>query len=60
MNDKVALAAIAKDEDNYIEEWIRYNLKLGFDKIIIYQNNWRANIPTDIKDRVILIDYDTN
>ena len=33
---KVALVAIAKDEDHYIEEWIRYHLKLGFDHVIIY------------------------
>jgi hypothetical protein len=38
---KVALTCIAKDEDNYIEEWINYNFKLGFDDIFIYQNDWR-------------------
>lgn len=42
-SDKVALVAIAKDEDNYIEEWIQYYLKLGVDAIYIYQNNWRMN-----------------
>ena len=57
---KSLLCCIAKDEDNYIEEWIRYNLKLGFDKIVIYQNNWRAKIPEDIKDNVILISFDTD
>lgn len=41
---KVALVCIAKNEDNYIEEWVNYNLKLGFDKIFIYQNDWRTNI----------------
>jgi hypothetical protein len=44
---KVALACIAKDEDNYIEEWLKYNFKLGFDDIFIYQNNWRCNIEMD-------------
>lgn len=38
---KVALVCIAKNEDNYIEEWLKYNLKLGFDEIFIYQNDWR-------------------
>jgi Glycosyl transferase family 2 len=38
---KVALVCIAKNEDNYIEEWIKYHKKLGFDDIFIYQNNWR-------------------
>lgn len=37
---KVALVCIAKNEDNYIDEWINYNLKLGFDRIFIYSNNW--------------------
>lgn len=38
---KIALVAIAKNEDNYIDEWVDYNYKLGFDDIIIYLNNWR-------------------
>ena len=37
---KVALVCIAKNEDHYIDEWINYHLKLGFDDIIIYRNNW--------------------
>jgi hypothetical protein len=41
---KVALVCIAKNEDNYIQEWIDYNLKLGFDNIFIYQNDWRTSI----------------
>lgn len=32
---------MAMNEDFYIEEWIDYHLKLGFDDIHIYQNNWR-------------------
>lgn len=42
-SDKVVLVAIAKNEDNYIEEWIQYYLKLGVDDIYVYQNNWRIN-----------------
>lgn len=42
--DKIVLVCIAKDEDYYIEEWLNYNFKLGFDKIILYQNNWKCNI----------------
>lgn len=37
---RVALVCIAKNEDNYIDEWINYHLKLGFDDIIIYLNDW--------------------
>lgn len=54
---KVALTCIAKDEDNYIEEWINYNLKLGFDDIFIYQHNWRCNVE---RNRVHKIIYDGN
>jgi len=37
---EVALVCIAKNETDYIEEWVKYHLKLGFDKIFIYQNDW--------------------
>ena len=40
---KKAIVCIAKDEDDYIEEWASYHLKLGFDDIFIYENNWRAD-----------------
>lgn len=41
---KVALVCIAKWEDYYLDEWLEYNYKLGFDKIIMYQNDWRTDI----------------
>lgn len=41
---KTALVCIAKNEDEYIEEWINYHIKLGFDMIFIYENNWRCSI----------------
>ena len=41
---KVALVCIARMEDHYLEEWLEYNNKLGFDKIILYQNDWRTDI----------------
>ena len=41
---KIALVAIAKDEDNYIDEWLKYYNKLGFDHIFLYQNNWRCGL----------------
>lgn len=46
---KIALVCIAKNEENYIKEWIEYNKNLGFDKIFIYQNNWRC----DLNDKII-------
>ena len=57
----IALVAIAKNEDDYIEEWIRYNLKLGFTKIFIYQNDWRikeSQYIESIKDKLVLIPFD--
>lgn len=42
---KVGICAIAKDENFYIDEWIRYNLKLGVDQIYVFANNWRYSGP---------------
>lgn len=36
---KVALCCMAKCENQYIREWVEYNLNLGFNKIFIYDNN---------------------
>jgi hypothetical protein len=40
---KVALVCIAKNEDPYIQEWVEYNTKLGFDHIHLFQNDWRTD-----------------
>jgi hypothetical protein len=52
---KVAMVCIAKQEDEYIEEWIKYNFKLGFDDIFVYQNNWRWPVEMD---NVYKIEFD--
>lgn len=36
---KAVICAIAKYEYDYIKEWVEYHIKLGFDKIVIYDNN---------------------
>lgn len=36
-----AIICVAKDEDYYIDEWIEYHLKMGFDSIYIIQNQWK-------------------
>lgn len=36
---KCALIAVARDEDKYIDEWIKYHLNLGIDHIYICDNN---------------------
>ena len=37
--NKLILCAIAKCENKYIMEWIDWHFRLGFDKIVIYDNN---------------------
>ena len=39
---RIALVCIAKNEDRYIAEWIKYHKALGFDEIFVYQNNWKC------------------
>jgi hypothetical protein len=36
----IYLCCIAKNEDHYIQEWIDYHFKLGFERIVIFANNW--------------------
>lgn len=38
---KTALVCIARNEDRYIDEWIQYHLKLGFDKIFVFADRWQ-------------------
>src|SRR5512137_343420 len=44
---KIAIVCIAKDEDQYIQEWIDYHLKLGVDEIVLYEHNWKSNVEND-------------
>ena len=36
---KIAVCAIIKNENLYLREWVEHYKKLGFDKIILYDNN---------------------
>ena len=54
---KVALVCIAKDEDNYIQEWLNYYFKLGIDKIYIYTNDWPYTNP-DLRTKIIRFNGD--
>ena len=38
-NSSIALHAICKNEDYYIEEWIDYHSRIGIDYFILYDNN---------------------
>ena len=37
----LGIICIAKDEDHYIDEWLKYHFKLGINRVFVYQNNWR-------------------
>jgi hypothetical protein len=63
-SDKVALCAIGRLENRYAKEFVTHHLKLGFDKIIIYDNNhgdeeqFDAVLKTNIeKKQVEIIDW---
>jgi hypothetical protein len=51
---KVALVCIAKNEDNYIDEWVNYHLKMGFDDVFIYQNDWNCKVSNPNVIKLIL------
>lgn len=58
MNEiKIALVTMAHNDELYIQEWIDYNLKLGFDDIHIFQNNWRWE-NTTYNENTHLHEYD--
>ncbi len=50
---KIALVCVAKWEDYYLEEWLNYNQKLGFDKVIMYQNDWTTDLEHPILEKRI-------
>jgi len=54
---KTCIICIAKNEHNYIDEWINWHLNLGFDNIIICDNDWKDNQYISKDERVIVKDY---
>ena len=54
---KVALVCIAKNEDNYLDEWVDYHALLGVDDVFVYQNDWRLN-PKREHGNLTLIEFD--
>jgi hypothetical protein len=57
ITNKIAVCAIALNEEPYIEEWIRYNLALGFDMIYIYDNSDTYTLKYLNNDRVKIIHF---
>lgn len=56
---KVCIIAIARQENLYINEWINYHLNLGFDNIIVCDNNDTDERVSDIlnDEKVTILDY---
>lgn len=57
---KVAVCAIMKNNYRYFEEWVEHYLHLGFDNVIIYDNNDVADhrqFKTKHLSQVIIINY---
>lgn len=48
MNKSCILVAIAKNENRYIEEWVKYHSTIGFDKIVVYDNDSSDGMPDTI------------
>jgi hypothetical protein len=55
----IGLVCIAKDENQYFDEWIRHHLKVGFDRVIIYDNNSKEaiEIAADLNNLVDIIQW---
>jgi len=45
------LTTIHKDQHNLISQWIDYHKKIGFDKFIIYDNNWNNFENNKLKEK---------
>ena len=57
---KVAIVCVAKRENKYINEWVEHHLSIGFDNIIICDNNDTGTEKiSDVvnNDKVIILDY---
>lgn len=50
---KVGLVNVAKWEDYYLKEWLDYNEKLGFDKVLMFQNDWTTDLEHPILEKHI-------
>lgn len=48
---EIGICAIAKDENQYLDEWINHYLNLGVDKIWIYDNNSKVPIIEFLGDK---------
>ncbi len=60
---RTAICTLAKMENAYIAEWVRYHLQAGFGHIFIYDNNLPGYAPladciaADLAERVTIVDW---
>lgn len=54
---RVAIIAIAKNEQLYLQEWLDYHLQLGFDTIIVADNDDTLLLSGFSSENVIIEDY---
>jgi hypothetical protein len=47
-----AVCLIAKDEEYYLKEWSEYHLRIGFDTLLIYDNDSDISIREVLKELV--------
>ena len=63
MENLKVIVAIAKLESDYIEEWVKYHLHIGFDHIYLYDNEDKPtykNLLSNYLDRMTIIHYPGN
>ena len=46
---KTKIVAVAKNEEKYLEEWLKYHFSLGFDNITIYDNGGNGELKSNDK-----------
>jgi hypothetical protein len=46
---KTKIVAVAKNEEKYLEEWLKYHFSLGFDNITIYDNSGNGELKSNDK-----------
>ena len=46
------ICAIAKDENPHLKEWILYHFAIGFEHIVIYDNNSKIPVSTELAEYV--------
>lgn len=52
---KVLLCCIVKMENKYLPEWIIHHKNIGFNKIVIYDNNERTGIYSENSDQIGIV-----